>query len=172
MNGRTSPFTARPPPVDVGLLRPSGEDERTRDEIEAPAHRRRTRRGCAPPELSWRVLLVEDDASAAGALRAVLTRRGWDVTIAATVADALERLDRKPHCLVLDLMLPDGSGLDVLERLRAAGQPLRVIVTTGADDAALLKRVRQYEPDAILRKPIDLSELLHALGPCRREEEP
>jgi DNA-binding response OmpR family regulator len=116
------------------------------------------------------VLLVEDDASVAGALRAVLTRRGWDVTTAGTVSEALERLARNPHCVVLDLMLPDGSGVDVLEHVRGSGPAVRVVVTTGANDALLLKQVRQFEPDAVLRKPIDLSELLEALGPCRREQ--
>lgn len=164
----TSPSTARRP-GQSGLILPTDPD-RPPEAADRPEQRRGLRRASIPPGLSWRVLVVEDDASIAGALRAVLTRRGWDVTTAGTVAEALERLENQPHCVVLDLMLPDGSGIDVLERVRSRSQRVRVVVTTGSNDGALLKQVRQFEPDAVLRKPIDLAELLDALGPCRRAD--
>ena len=117
--------------------------------------------GTRPP--AWRVLIIDDDATFATALRGVLTRRGWDVTTAATVAQATDALARRPHRVVLSIPLEQGSGVELLQRIYDCVTDVRVIVTT--TDESRLKQIRQFEPHALLRKPIDLGELLDALGP-------
>ena len=112
-----------------------------------------------------RVLLVEDDLVTASALSTILTRRGFEVLHAATVADALTLLDVAPEAVILDLMLPDGDGSAVLQRLRATGAHTRVVVTTAVGDSDRLAAVRAMNPDVLLQKPIDLASLLRGLSP-------
>lgn len=82
----------------------------------------------------------------------------------ATVADANAYLDaHRPSAVILDLMLPDGEGSAVLERVRAANMDVRVTVTTASADPDRLKRVRALGPDSLLRKPLDLAELLRVM---------
>jgi DNA-binding NarL/FixJ family response regulator len=72
-----------------------------------------------------------------------------------TVADALGRLTDPPDWLILDLNLPDGLGLDVLDAIRAGGLPTRIVVSSATEDAALLAAVAAHKPDVIIPKPLD-----------------
>ena len=71
-----------------------------------------------------RVLVVDDEPEIADVLRAYLVREGLSVETCGTAADALALLGREPpDLLVLDVTLPDGSGLDVLRAACASRQP-------------------------------------------------
>jgi two-component system, OmpR family, response regulator RegX3 len=66
------------------------------------------------------ILIVDDEASYRDALTAGLTSEGFSVDAAATYAEALEYFAaRQPNLVLLDIMLPDGSGLDLCRELRA-----------------------------------------------------
>jgi CheY-like chemotaxis protein len=110
-----------------------------------------------------RLLLVEDDWITHSALRKILIKLGWEVHSAMTVSDGLALLHLKPDAIILDMMLPDGDGVDVLRQVRAENQPAKVAVTTGIDDRARLEKVRELAPDAVLRKPLELEDLLRVL---------
>ncbi len=87
------------------------------------------------------------------------------MTTVATVADALRQLEIcKPAACILDLMLPDGDGAIVLERIRNSNLKINVAVTTASTDSARIERVKSLRADHIIRKPIDLGMLLKALG--------
>jgi CheY-like chemotaxis protein len=103
-----------------------------------------------------RLLIVEDHAATRLALGKVFLHRGWTVRSATAVAEALDLLGRgpEPDGLILDLILPDGDGLDVLRRVRDAGLRAHVAVCTGASDPMLLMRARALKPDLLLIKPI------------------
>ena len=120
------------------------------------------------PPRKYRVLVVEDDPATLNALRAVLTHKGWDVRIASTIRAAIQSLTAEVDCMILDLMLPDGHGTTLLRIAREKEFPVRVVVTTGASDPDLLLRGSGHEPAAVLRKPINLSELLRAIEPPTR----
>lgn len=79
-----------------------------------------------------RVLIVEDDRSIAELLRIVLERQGFIVTIEGTCDGATKALENTtPSLVLLDLMLPDGNGLDLLRWLRDdMGSALPVVVLT------------------------------------------
>ncbi|MEA2710100.1 MAG: hypothetical protein QOF78_2701 [Phycisphaerales bacterium] len=113
-----------------------------------------------------RVLVIEDDHTHASALRSILTRKNCDVTTAVTLAQGLTMLAAAPpDYVVLDLMLPDGHGIEVLRRLRADPEcKTRVVVTTGVRDAAIIREVLALQPHRLLRKPVDLVDLLSAIG--------
>ena len=103
-----------------------------------------------------RLLVVEDDIPTRDALRDYYTRMGWHVSEAGTVAEGLAMLDAVPEpCfLILDLRLPDGDGIAVLERARQKGLRTMVAVCTGLVDLIRLKAVAELGPDAMFPKPI------------------
>jgi DNA-binding response OmpR family regulator len=114
------------------------------------------------------ILLVEDDHGLRTFLADNLTADGFDVLAADTVHDAVRLLEYKqPDLALVDLGLPDGSGLDLIARVRAAdgiasrldpGVPL--VVLTGR--ASELDRVRGFErgADDFVGKPFSYAELL------------
>jgi DNA-binding response OmpR family regulator len=110
------------------------------------------------------LMVVEDDPGARRALGAIFSSRGWTVRSAATVAEAEDLLehDPEPEALILDLMLPDGSGDAVLRKVRAAGLGTHVMVCTGSTDPRVMMRVRALKPDLLLIKPLG-AEVLYNL---------
>jgi CheY-like chemotaxis protein len=121
----------------------------------APSHRPRK-----PPPEPRRVLIVEDDEDGREALVRLCQRTGHDCLSAANRAEALAIIvSRAPDAIVLDLMLPDGSGVEVLRLVRAHGFPVRVAVVTAASNPALLAEVQKLRPDALFRKPVSFQDL-------------
>lgn len=107
--------------------------------------------------------MVEDDRAARKAIRFILKTNGFSVTEAGTVAEAMGALAQRPDWVLLDLMLPDGCGTDVLRKLRAEGPPSKVCVITGCGPQKI-EEVRVLGPDLILKKPLDVEGLLAALN--------
>ena len=107
-----------------------------------------------------KLLLVEDEAALRGALRASLQQAGYVVEVAADFAQAQEKIMLYQYdCVLLDLTLPDGSGLDLLRALKAGGSPAGVLIITARD--ALDDKVVGLDlgADDYLVKPFHLSEL-------------
>jgi DNA-binding response OmpR family regulator len=114
-----------------------------------------------------KLLLVEDDRATYTALRGILSLRGWDVTVATTLADAAHAIDAgKLNAVILDLMLPDGDGTALLETIRRDSPDLPVVVTTGTGDDHHLATAAHLAPTVLLRKPIVLADLLKAITPA------
>jgi DNA-binding NtrC family response regulator len=104
------------------------------------------------------LLLIDDDASILRAVGDYLERSGWEVQREGTAAAALEAFERlHPSVVVLDLQLPDGNGLDVLERLRAKGAA--VILLTGQGDIETAVRAMQLGAENFITKPADMVHL-------------
>jgi CheY-like chemotaxis protein len=91
----------------------------------------------------------------------LLEETGHRVTTAASVAAATSAaLADTPDVLLLDLTLPDGHGLEVLERLRAAARlPRATVALTGHDDPALAERCRAAGCRDVLVKPVPIRHL-------------
>jgi DNA-binding response OmpR family regulator len=88
-----------------------------------------------------RVLVVEDDAKVAGAMRTGLTGEGYDVVVARTGEDGYFRATTEPFdAILLDLGLPGRGGLEILAGLRGRGLGVPVLVVTARD--AVDDRVR------------------------------
>ena len=110
--------------------------------------------------MSTRTLIVEDDPVSQSALARLLRQVGLDVATAGSVAEARQKLGWQPQCVLLDLHLKDGSGVDILRQLRASGQPVRVAVVTGSQDHVPLAQVDGLSPDAVFIKPFPPGELI------------
>ncbi|AWB24241.1 MULTISPECIES: response regulator [Methylobacterium] len=107
-----------------------------------------------------RILVVEDDTILSDGLRAGLGLAGATVDCVATCADAEAALATSAFsAIVLDLMLPDGSGLDVLRGLRRRNDRTPVVLLTARD--AVADRIAGLDggADDYLGKPFDLDEL-------------
>ena len=111
------------------------------------------------------LLIVEDDRRTQEALTRLFTEQGWRVSSAMTVADGLSQLDPPPHCVLMDLSLPDETGELILRTIRTDRRPIRVVVCTGCVDPETLAHVESLRPDALLSKPVDPDELLRACQP-------
>ena len=144
----------------AGFLAPGGD--LSPDEDDRHASRRKS--AAPPPTGKCHVLLIEDDAPTANALRVLLTMHGCEVAIARSLEQGLDLLRTNPTAIVVDLMLPDGDGVEILARVREAALPIKVVVTTAVGDPARLAAVYRLKPESVLRKPIDLGELLRAIG--------
>jgi len=96
-------------------------------------------------------------------LRLLLSRRGCDVRVARCLADAFIELRDPPQVVILDLMLPDGSGVTILRHIRHLGLNIRVAVTTASSDLDTLNEVERLAPEFLLRKPIDVTQLYRAI---------
>ena len=163
-SARASAATLSPPqssraPAAGFLLPPQGSspgDRQRPSPSRKPAHSRQPQK--------CHVLLVEDDVTSANALRVILTMHGCEVVIARTLEQALDLLRSTPTVIILDMMLPDGDGIEILIRVREASLPIKIAVTTAISDPSRLALIRRYEPDGIVPKPIDLGELLRAIG--------
>jgi DNA-binding response OmpR family regulator len=101
------------------------------------------------------------------ALKGIFTLRGWDVTVATTLAQAKSAVDEQKdlRAVILDLMLPDGQGEDLLAQLRTMPEKVPVAVTTGVEDSQRIAEVEKLAPTILLRKPIALAELIGAITP-------
>jgi two-component system response regulator MprA len=107
------------------------------------------------------VLIVDDDQRLCRMLRRTLVYEGFDVTTAADGQKALEAIyDRRPDVVVLDWMLPELDGLDVLQALRAGQDETPVLMLTARD--AIEDRVEGLEggADDYLVKPFAPAELV------------
>src|SRR5206468_12166996 len=108
---------------------------------------------------------VEDHPMIGAALDMLLRDTDYELLgRARTAAEATTFLNRqKPDLLLLDVHLPDGSGLDVLERLsRARKRPKVILVTAGMDDHQLLTAA-DLQPEGIVLKTSDPSLLLKCM---------
>ena len=115
-----------------------------------------------------RVLVVDDEPQILRGLKVVLRQAGFEVDTAATKNEALDRVAvRPPEMLVLDLILPDGSGVEVCEEVRGWSQ-LPIIVLSAVGDEREKVRALDAGADDYLTKPFGTDELLARLRALMR----
>ncbi|MGQ3675479.1 response regulator [Xanthobacter sp. TB0139] len=106
------------------------------------------------------ILVVEDDPVLADGLKVGLGLAGATVDTVSTCGDARAALSTMSFdAMVLDVMLPDGSGLDLLATLRRAGETTPTLLLTALDDTQDRIRGLDAGADDYLGKPFDLDEL-------------
>jgi DNA-binding response OmpR family regulator len=109
-----------------------------------------------------RVLVVDDEPTIGDVVSRYLRRAGYQTQVALTGHDALERAFReRPDVIVLDLMLPDTDGLEVMRRLRRR-DPLRtafILLTARGEESDRVVGLRQGADDYVV-KPFSPAELV------------
>jgi two-component system KDP operon response regulator KdpE len=115
-----------------------------------------------------RVLVVDDELQIVRALRVVLREAGFEMVAAQTAAEALDRAAvRPPQAAIVDLVLPDGDGIEVTRRLREWSEmPILVLSAIGEEE----QKVRALEAgaDDYVTKPFGARELVARLQAALR----
>lgn len=120
-----------------------------------------------------RLLLIEDDDRLSDVLRRGLTEQGHVVDAAhdAPLGETLAT-DEEYDAIILDLNLPGGDGLTLLQRLRSSGVSTRVVIATSRDETEDVVAGLDAGADDYIRKPFALRELLARLRSVSRREAP
>ena len=116
------------------------------------------------------LLLVDDDDVMCAALARALARRGYQVLIAHDGASALAAVrEHRPGHAVLDLRLPDRSGLQVLAQARASHPAIRVVMLTGHGSICTAVEAMKLGAVHYLTKPADADDIVAAFH-CNRAD--
>jgi DNA-binding NtrC family response regulator len=114
----------------------------------------------SPPAPPARLLLVDDDPQVCWILARVLEEAGYDVAPAQTAKVAMDAFEtRSPDVVLLDLRLPDGNGMDVMQRMRDADPSVVVIMMTGHGTVESAVRAMKLGAFDYLIKPVQLEEV-------------
>jgi two-component system, NtrC family, response regulator HydG len=118
------------------------------------------------------ILLVEDDQDLALAVKSILEQEGHAVEIAGSLAEARATLDdHLPEIVLMDLGLPDGSGLDLLDEIRATDEVLGVIMLTGSSNPEIVVECMKRGADHFLPKPVHRLLIVETVARVIREVE-
>ncbi|MGY6696547.1 MAG: response regulator transcription factor [Roseinatronobacter sp.] len=113
-----------------------------------------------PPKVE--ILVVEDEDNIAIALNYLLTREGYSQTRVATGAGAVELIrDTKPDLVLLDVMLPEVSGYEICQSVRADPdcENVRILMMTARGSAMERRKGLAMGADGFISKPFELKEL-------------
>jgi two-component system, OmpR family, response regulator RegX3 len=112
------------------------------------------------PMTKRRILLVEDETSISEPLSAALGKEGFVPTIAETVADGLERFrSDRPDLVLLDVMLPDGDGRDLMRQIRSESRTPVVLLTARGQETDKVVGLELGADDYVV-KPFGAAELI------------
>ena len=121
---------------------------------------------------SVRIAIVDDDASVLKALSRLLGTCSYRT---ATYRSAREFLDSLQHgmpaCLVVDMQMPEFTGLDLLHHLTRQGVRIPTIVITGHDEAVVRERCEAVGTQAYLLKPLQGEALIAAIDAATGREQ-
>ncbi len=107
-----------------------------------------------------RILVVDDDPAILRAVRRALEGHGYDISTAETAREALDIHRRtRPEVILLDLVLPDGTGIDVCAQIRKTSDVPIVVLSAVGDDAIKVEAL-DCGADDYLTKPFSMDELM------------
>ncbi len=107
-----------------------------------------------------RILLVEDEESITAPLSEALAREGFDTSVAGTAESALRTAtETRPDLVLLDVMLPDGSGFDVARELRRTSKVPIIMLTARGEEADRVAGLELGADDYVV-KPFSARELV------------
>ncbi|MBC8519036.1 MAG: response regulator transcription factor [Gammaproteobacteria bacterium] len=119
-----------------------------------------------------KILIVEDDCGLAGAVRTLLEENNFAVILTEYGSEVEDILSREnPALIILDVMLPDGSGLDVASHIRGSGNTIPILFVSALTRTDDVVAGLQSGGDDYLRKPFDPRELLEKIKAMIRSRE-
>jgi len=138
--------------VDRPLV--GGEEE---EAVPAPAPKMKQSAG----QKSSKILIVESDPASLESLREMCAVLGYAADEAATLADGLAYLEgARPKCLLLSMVLPDGSGVKILRQIRDRFLPIKVAVMfSSADSRQMLDEVNHLRADGLFLRPLNIPSI-------------
>lgn len=112
------------------------------------------------------VLIVDDALFMRKIIRGILEENGYRVVAeAASGIEAMRRLhDQAPDIIILDIILPDANGLDLLSSIFGANPASRVAICSAIGQEAVVQKARELGAQAFIQKPITPEKVLSALS--------
>jgi len=107
--------------------------------------------------------IVDDDSSVRRALGRMISSFGFKVELFASASDYLNESYLDPACLILDVVMPDMNGLELLAALQESGRNVPTVFISAHDNAAFTEKARSLGAIAYLQKPCDETVLLDAI---------
>ncbi len=106
------------------------------------------------------ILVVDDEEDVLGVFQQIIPKTEYTVLIAKTGKEALEQVEKEsPNLVVLDLKLPDISGIDVLRRVKRVNNNIEVIMITGYGTIETAKKAMRLGAYDYITKPFDNSKI-------------
>ncbi|MEK6765734.1 MAG: response regulator [Planctomycetota bacterium] len=107
-----------------------------------------------------KILVVDDEVWACDPIKRFLEKKGYDVTVAHSGEDALEKVkNEKPDLMLLDIRMPGMDGMEALRRIREFDKDVGIIMVTAVKDEGMAKDAIKKGADEYVTKPIDLNHL-------------
>jgi two-component system response regulator RegA len=111
------------------------------------------------------LLLIDDDMNFCAVVSRALHKRGFEVTVSHAAAHALKAIETNPpEYAVVDLKLPDGSGLPLVSSLKAADPHTNIVVLTGYASIATAVEAIKLGASYYLAKPVNADDIVAAFG--------
>ena len=111
---------------------------------------------------SW-IGVIDDDPSVRRALGRMIRLFGFETKLFASASDYLNESHPEPACLILDIVMPDMNGLELLAKLQASGRSVPAVFISAHDNEAYKARARSLGVIACLPKPCEETALLDAI---------
>ena len=114
----------------------------------------------ATPARAQRVLVIDDEVKFCNVVKEFLTGRGYEVMTASTGRDALAQFEHfAPDVVLLDMVMPGISGLELLRLIRERPFPPKVILVTAVDDPEVAEQAMRQGAHTYVAKPVALETL-------------
>jgi DNA-binding NtrC family response regulator len=118
-----------------------------------------------------RILIIDDDPEVCEYMELLLEENDYDVETETEPQAGLERLKEEDfHVVVLDIMMPDISGMEALERIRAFDSDIAIIIFTGYPSVDTARTSMKYDVSDYIKKPFDIEEFNESLERILREK--
>lgn len=118
----------------------------------------------SPKSSDTNVLVVDDDNAVCRIVQRMLSDQHYQVQTSQSVADAILAIEQKSFdAYVMDYKLPDGSGLDVAERIRSKGSEAPIILMSGYDASSVTSRAKKFSISDFLQKPFSRETICNAV---------
>ena len=111
-----------------------------------------------------KVLIVDDDRDIVTIVSTILSGRGWDIKAAYNGREALEAVtSSKPDIILLDIMMPEMNGIEVLKRIKKIDINARIIMITAFGDVESYLDSMELGAYEYINKPFETDELLEMI---------
>jgi DNA-binding NtrC family response regulator len=111
-----------------------------------------------------RVLIVDDDRDIVKIVQTMLEDRGWGISAAYSGTEALDKVaSQKPDVILLDIMMPEMNGIEVLKRIRKLDANARIIMITAFGDVESYLDSMELGAFEYINKPFETEELLELI---------
>lgn len=113
-----------------------------------------------PATTAKRILVIDDEVKFCAVMSAFLQTRGYDVATASSSNEALAQLEVfQPEVVLMDVVMPGLTGLELLKLVRDRAFPPRVIMVTATDEEQVAQQAMQDGAEAFMVKPVNFDAL-------------